>query len=186
MYDVIISHPLPAGMLANTPREPNPLPLLNAAWASKVPRFRSFVQQAGLRCSLLPVPISALGGWHREAHWAILSIASGIASRAVVEFSRARSILFRRHVALHVTRNGACLLSGCVENAYNSDVALERVLLSTIGGRTPLCGVITLFFRSTLPSFQLKNSKHCGCDNYKGAACICESSQRGTFTSLLC
>ena len=117
LYDVTISLPFSAGRLANAPRAPNPLPVLNAAWASKVSRFRSFMLQVGPRCSLLPVLISTLGGWHPEAHRAILSFASRIASGAMVQFSRARSFLFQRHTALLVTNNGACLLSGCVGNA---------------------------------------------------------------------
>ena len=137
MYDVNISHPLSTGRLANA-RKPNPLPVLNAAWASKVSHFRSFMQQAGPRCSLLPVPISTLGGWHPEAHRAILSMESGIASRA---FSRARSIHLQRYAALLA----ACLLSGRVGNAWNGDIAVERVLLCTITGRAPLCDVVPLF-----------------------------------------
>ena len=68
------------------------MPALNAAWATKVARFRAFMTQAGPGHSLLSVAISTLGGWHFEAHRAILSIASGITSRAVAEFDRARNI----------------------------------------------------------------------------------------------
>ena len=71
-----MGHPLSAGTLANAPLEANPLPALNAAWS----RFRPFMVQAGSDPSLLPVPISTLGGRYREAHRAVLSIASGIAS----------------------------------------------------------------------------------------------------------
>ena len=56
-------------------------------------------------------------GWYPEVHRAIFSIASGIASRAIVEFSRARSILFQRYAALLVTNNGVCLPSGGGGNA---------------------------------------------------------------------
>ena len=70
------------------------------SWASKVLRFRSFMLQAGPHCSFLPVPVSTLGGWDPEAHPAILSIVSGIAFRAMVEFSWANSIVFQRHATV--------------------------------------------------------------------------------------
>lgn len=44
------------------------------------------MEQAGSRHSRLPIPISTLGGWHREAHHAVHSIASNIASRAIMQF----------------------------------------------------------------------------------------------------
>ena len=44
------------------------MPVLNAAWAATVARLRAFMTQAGPGHSLLPVPISTLGGWHPEAH----------------------------------------------------------------------------------------------------------------------
>ena len=49
-------------------------PVLNAAWASKLTRFRSFMQQAGPHCSLLPVPISLLGRCNLETHRVSLSL----------------------------------------------------------------------------------------------------------------
>ena len=51
--------------------------------AVEVARFRAFITLAGPGHSLLPVPISGLGGWHPGAHRAIFSIASGTASRAM-------------------------------------------------------------------------------------------------------
>lgn len=126
MHDVTISHLSSDGRLANAQREPNPLPLLNAAWAPKASRFLSFMQQVGPRHSLLSVTIPTLEGWYTEAHRAIPSIKSGIASQAMVEFSRARSILSQRHAALLVTSNGAQFLSGCFRKAWTNDVAHER------------------------------------------------------------
>ena len=85
------------------------MPILNAAWEAKVARLGAFMTQEGPRHSLRPEPISTLGGWHTEARRAILSIASGIASRAMAGFGT-----FQRHGAHLATKNGSCHLSGCV------------------------------------------------------------------------
>lgn len=99
------------------------LPVLNAAWAAKVTRFRAFISQAGRGHSPRPVPIPSFGGWHLEEHRAVLSIASGIASHCDGRVDRARSILFQRHAAVLATNNSSRLLSGCVailQNALNA------------------------------------------------------------------
>ena len=119
MFDVTISNPLSAERLANESMVSNPLPVLNAAWTGKVSRSRPFMVQAGGGNGLLPVPISTLGGRQPEAHCVVLSIASDTASRAMVAFAKAPSILFQRHAALLDTSNGSCLLSGCSTNAQS-------------------------------------------------------------------
>ena len=95
----------------------NPLNLLKAAWTIKVSRYASMLQAAGTRFNLLPVPLSALGGWHPDAQKALLcSVASTIAARELSTFSRARSILFQRRAALRVTNNALCLMSGLLSD----------------------------------------------------------------------
>ena len=96
------------------------MPVLNAAWATKVVRIRAFMTQAGPGHNPLSIPISIYGGWHPEAHRAILPIASGIACiSSDGEVGRARSLLFLRHVALLATNNGSSLLSRCVANCLD-------------------------------------------------------------------
>ena len=112
-----ISHPLSAGRLANAPVVSNPLPALNAALTAKVSRFKSFIAQADSGNSILPVPIFTLGSRRPEAHRTVVSIASGIAPRAMVAFAKAPSILFQHRIALLVTSSGLCLLSVCVTGA---------------------------------------------------------------------
>ena len=58
--------------------------------------------------------IARLGGWHREAHRALCSMATAIAARGISSFISAKSILFQRHAALLVTNNALCLMSGLV------------------------------------------------------------------------
>ena len=92
----------------------NPLKILKASWAGKVPRYAAMVHEAGRSVQLLPVPISTLGGWHPDAHRALCSVATTIAARGMSTFSSAKSILFQRHAALLVTNNALCLMSGLV------------------------------------------------------------------------
>ena len=103
LVDITIWHPLSRVRLANAPREACPLPVLKAAWAPKVARFREFISQTVSGHSLLPVPISTIVGWHPEAHRAF---ASGIASRAMTEFDSARSTFFQPRAALLASNNG--------------------------------------------------------------------------------
>lgn len=72
------------------------------------------ISQTELGHGFLPIPISTLGGWHYDAHRAVLSVASGIASLAMAAFDRATSIVFQRHAAPLATNNGSSILSGCV------------------------------------------------------------------------
>ena len=71
---------------------------------------------AGTGFNLLPVPFSTLVGWHPDAHKALRSVARTIAARGLSTFSRARSILFRRHAALLITNNALCLMSGLLSD----------------------------------------------------------------------
>ena len=107
LFDVTIFHPLSQARIRDAVE--NPLNLLKAAWTAKVSRYASMLQAAGTGFSLLPVPLSTLGGWHPDAHKALCSLASTIAARGLSTFSRARSILFQRHAALLVTNK--CSLS---------------------------------------------------------------------------
>ena len=71
-------------------------------------------------CMLLELPeqgsssflylLSTLGGWHPDANRALCSVATAIAARGLPTFSRARSILFRRHADLLVANNAICLM----------------------------------------------------------------------------
>ena len=72
------------------------------------------VHEAGRSVQLLPVPISALGGWHPDAHRALCSVTRAIAARGMSTFNSAKGILFQRHAALLVTNNALCLMSGLV------------------------------------------------------------------------
>ena len=94
----------------------NPLNLLEAAWTAKVSRYSGMLQGAGTGFNLLPVPLSTLGGWHRDAHRALSSVATIIVARVLSKFSRARSILFHRHAALLVKNNALCLMSGLMSD----------------------------------------------------------------------
>ena len=82
-----------------------PLNLLRAAWTAKVSRYSGMLQAAGTRFNLLPVPLSALGGWYPDAHRALCSVATTISARGLSTFSPSRSILFQCHAALLLTNN---------------------------------------------------------------------------------
>ena len=84
----------------------------------KVSRYATMVHEAGRSVQLLPVPVSTLGGWHPDAHRALCSVATTIAARGMSTFSSAKSILFQRHAALHVTNNALCLMSGLVSGIW--------------------------------------------------------------------
>ena len=57
-------------MTAN--RAMNALPDLRAVWATKVMRFRPYLQEGVSRQCFYAVPISTLVDWHPEAHGAVL------------------------------------------------------------------------------------------------------------------
>ena len=114
LYDVTICHPLSQTRIRDVTE--NPLNLLKAAWTAKVSRYSGMLQAAGTGFNLLPVPLSTLGGWHPDAHRAICSVETTIAARGLSTFSHARSILFQRHAALHVTNNALCLMSGLMSD----------------------------------------------------------------------
>ena len=60
------------------------------------------MEQVGSCQSLLPIPISTLGGWLPQSHRTVLSIVPSIASRAMVQFDTARNVQFQRHAAVLV------------------------------------------------------------------------------------
>ena len=112
LFDVTICHPLSQARIRDAVQ--NPLNILKAVWAGKVSRYAAMVHEAGRSVQLLPVPISALGGWHPDAHRALCSVATTIPARVMSTFSSAKSILFQRHAALLVTNIALCLMSGLV------------------------------------------------------------------------
>ena len=109
LFDVTICHPLSQARIRDAVQ--NPLNIFKAAWAGKVSRYAAMVHEAGRSVQLLPIPISALGEWHPDAHRALCSVATVIAARGMSTFSSAKSILFQRHAALLVTNNALCLMS---------------------------------------------------------------------------
>ena len=70
------------------------------------------LHDSGTSVKLFPMPLSSLGGWHRDSHRAMGSIPVGIASRALFSVDYAPSTTFQRHAALLVARNAACLICG--------------------------------------------------------------------------
>ena len=68
------------------------------------------------------MPISTLGGWHRDAHRAIGTIKVNIASRSLSSLHYARATVFRRHAAPLVANNAVCLMSG-----FDFEVSVNRL-----------------------------------------------------------
>lgn len=75
-------------------RTPNPLSVVNLVRADKFARFSTYMQSVGDGYRLVTIPLSTLGGWHPDVYSVVLSLASAIASKAVVPFTIARNILF--------------------------------------------------------------------------------------------
>ena len=120
LFNVTICHPLSQAGIRDMSE--NPMDLLKAACTAKVSRYSGMLKESGTRFKLLPVPLSTLGGWHPNAHRALCSVASTIAARGLSTFSRAKSILFKRHAALLVTNNALCLMSGHETYGLWSDI----------------------------------------------------------------
>ena len=112
LFDVTICHPLGQTRIPDVAQ--NPLNILKATWAGNVSSYAGMAHEAERSVQLLPVSLSTLGGWHRDAHRALCSVATAIAARGMFTFSSAKSILFQRNAALLVTNNALCLMSGLV------------------------------------------------------------------------
>eukprot|EP00177_Eucheuma_denticulatum_P008465 GFKZ01015388.1.p2 GENE.GFKZ01015388.1~~GFKZ01015388.1.p2 ORF type:complete len:168 (-),score=7.07 GFKZ01015388.1:12-515(-) len=82
----------------------NPLTSLNAASAGKNRRCQSFIATS-TRSRLVPVPMSILGGWRRDAYAVLIDVAA----RAMETFGRVRSVFVEMHEAASVASNVACL-----------------------------------------------------------------------------
>ena len=67
---------------------------------------------------LIPVLFCTLGEWHPDVHQAVLSIATVIASRAMIPFKTTRPFLFQRHAAQLVAGNANCFMQGRVIKVY--------------------------------------------------------------------
>lgn len=63
------------------------------------------------RNMLTPIPISTLGGWYQKAHRVLFDIAAPVFTRMDEDFWTIRSVMFRRHAALMVIYNAACLFT---------------------------------------------------------------------------
>ena len=85
---------------------------LEVSQAQKGHGVRPYLSESGPRQCLYQVPITTLGGWHPEAHRAVLSLLAPMASVSMVAGATAGDILFQRHAALLISSNAACLLLG--------------------------------------------------------------------------
>ena len=70
------------------------------------------LQAAKTGFTLLPAPMSTLGGWYPDAHRALCSVAISIAAKGLSTFSRDRGTPFQWHAALLVMNNALCIISG--------------------------------------------------------------------------
>ena len=110
LFEATICHPLNQARIRDVVE--NPLNLLKAVRTVKVSRHAGMLQAAGTGFNLLPVPLSTFGGWHPDAYRVLCPVATTMAARGLSTFSRARSIQFLRHAALHATNNALCHMSG--------------------------------------------------------------------------
>ena len=86
--------------------------LLKNNWNEKIRTFRRVLHASAAAAKLLPMPISPLGRWHRDAHRAMGTISGNIASRTLSSLHCSRATLFQRHAAHLVANNGICPMSG--------------------------------------------------------------------------
>lgn len=100
-FDVTFANPLAPSH--SRIRSFNPLTSLNAAMSNKYRGYQGFISASPHRTRLLPIPIYTLGGWRPEAFSVVTGLAKPVANRAMEHFSKARSILLRRHAALVVS-----------------------------------------------------------------------------------
>ena len=81
----------------------NPLTLLKNVWDEKIRRFRRVLHASATAVQLLPKPISALRGWHSDAHHAMGTIAVNIASRS--SFHCSRNVVSAKYLCHFVKSN---------------------------------------------------------------------------------
>ena len=62
-------------------------------------KYPDLLKHSGPSYELIPVPIYTFEGWHPDAHQPVMSVATVIASRAMIPFETARQFLFQRHAA---------------------------------------------------------------------------------------
>ena len=69
-------------------------------------KYGDLLTHSGPSHELILVPIYALEGWHPDAHQAVMSVATVIASSAMISFETARQFAFQRNAAQLVA--GSC------------------------------------------------------------------------------
>ena len=75
-------------------------------------KYWALLTHSGPSHELIPVPLCILGGWHRDSHKAVASIATVIAPRAVIPFENAHQFPYQRHAAQLVTVIAYCFMQG--------------------------------------------------------------------------
>ena len=87
LFDITFCHPHTPARIRDSAQ--NPLSILKAARSAKFSSYASVFETCGKTVQLIPVSISALGGWHPDSYRAIGSVVSAIASRALSSVSAA-------------------------------------------------------------------------------------------------
>ena len=75
-------------------------------------KYRELLTHSCPSHELIPVPIRTLGERHPDAHQAVMSVPTVMASRAMISFETARQFLFQGHAAQLETGNSNCLMHG--------------------------------------------------------------------------
>ena len=109
-FDVTFTSPLTPSRSSHGNRVVNALSFLKEAWRTKMWKYRDLLTHSGPSHELIPVPICTFGGWHPDAHRAVMSVATVIATRAMISFEIPRQFLFQRQAAQLGAGNANCLM----------------------------------------------------------------------------
>lgn len=90
----------------------NPLSSLYVAYSVRMGRHSDCIQGSGPNCSLIPVLISILGGWHPRPLRKVDTLDKNLAMKAMEAAPKAYLTLFDRHAAQLILSNVASLLAG--------------------------------------------------------------------------